>query len=237
MKNPCLQIFFLTPTNEQEVLKGIKLLKRNKAFGPFSIPTKFLKLFQKELSKPISLIINLSFSTGIFPFIQELGKVTPFFKIEDPSLCTNYRPISLLSNLSKIIETLAHKRVSNFLTAQNVLYEKQFGFRNNRSTMHALTELTKKIKIKQACDSGQFACEIFLDLQKAFDTVNHNILLRKLEHYGIRGVSNIWFKSNLTDRKQHTYHGGIISDEKLIEDGVPQGSILGPLLFMNMFFF
>ena len=148
MKNPCLQIFFLTPTNEQEVLKSIKLLKRNKASGPFSIPTKFLKLFQKELSKPISLIINLSFSTGIFPFIQKLGKVTPFFKIEDPSLCTNNRPISLLSNLSKIIETLVHKRVSNFLTAQNVLYEKQFGFRNNRSTMHTLTELTKKNKNK-----------------------------------------------------------------------------------------
>ena len=144
MKNPCLQIFFLTPTNEQEVLKGIKLLKRNKASGPFSIPTKFLKLFQKELSKPISLIINLSFSTGIFPFIQKLEKVTPFVKIEDPSLCTNYRPISLLSNLSKIIETLVHKRVSNFLTEQNALYEKQFGFRNTILLCMHLQNLLKK---------------------------------------------------------------------------------------------
>ena len=87
-------------------------------------------------------------------------------------------------------------------------------------------------KIKQACDSGQLACGVFLDLQKAFDTVNHNILLKKLEHYGIRGVSNIWFKSYLTNWKQHTYHGGIISDEKLIEYGASQGSVLGPLLFI-----
>ena len=230
LKNPCQQTFFLTPTNEQQVLKNIKLLKRNKVSGPFSIPIKFLKLFQKELTKPISLIINLSFLTGIFPDILKLAKVIPFFKKEDPSLCTSNRPISLLSNLSKIIETLVHKRVSNFLTEQNAMYEKQFRFRNNHSTMHTLAELTEKIR--QACDSGQFSCGVFLNLQKPFDTVNHNIIFRKLEHYGIRGVSNIWFKSYLTNRKQHTYHGGIISDEKPIEYGVPQGSVLGPLLFI-----
>ena len=185
----------MIPTNEQEVLKNIKLLKRNKASGPFSIPTKFLKLFQKELSKPISLIINLSFSTGTFPDILKLAKVIPFFKKEDSSLCTNYRPISLLSHLSKIIGTLVHKRVSNFLSEQNALYEKQFSFRNISSTMHIHTELTEKIR--QACDSGQFACGVFLDLQKAFYKVNHNILLRKLEYYGIRGLSNICFKSYL----------------------------------------
>ena len=135
----------------------------------------------------------------------------------------------ILTNLFTTTLTLVHKRVSNFLTEENALYEKQFGFRNNRSTMHALTELTEKIG--KACDPGKFACRVFLDLQKAFDTVNHNILLRKLEHYGIRGVSNIWFKSHLTNRKQHTYHGSI-SDEKLIEYVVPQGSVLGPLLFI-----
>ena len=101
------------------------------------------------------MVINLSFSTGTFPDILKLAKAMPFFKREDPSLCTNYRPISLLSNLSKIIETLVHKCVSNFLTEKNALYEKQVGFRNNRSTMHTLTELTEKIR--QACDFGQFA--------------------------------------------------------------------------------
>ena len=139
-------------------------------------------MFQKELSKPIPLILNLSFATETFPVILKITKVIPFFKKEDPSLCTNYRPISLLSNLSKIIETLARKLVSNFPTEQNALYEKQFGFRNNRSTMHALTELTEKIR--QACDSGKFACGVFLDLQKALDTVNHNILLKSWSTMG-----------------------------------------------------
>ena len=144
LKNPCQKTFFLTPLNEQEVLQTIKLLKRNKAYGPFSIPDRFLKLFQKELSQPMSLIINLSFLTGTSLVILKIANVISFFKKKDPSLCTNHRPISLLSNLSKIIETLVHKRASNFLTEQNALYEKQFGFRSNRSTMHAITKLTEK---------------------------------------------------------------------------------------------
>ena len=144
LKNPCQKTFFLTPLNEQEVLQTIKLLKRNKDSGPFSIPDRFLKLFQKELSQPMSLIINLSFLTGTSLVILKIANVISFFKKKDPSLCTNHRPISLLSNLSKIIETLVHKRASNFLTEQNALYEKQFGFRSNRSTMHAITKLTEK---------------------------------------------------------------------------------------------
>ena len=161
LKNPCQQTFFLTPLNEQEVLQT-------------SIPDRFSKLFQKELSKPMSLIINLSFLTGTSLVILKIANVISFFKKKDPSLCTNHRPISLLSNLSKIIETLVHKRASNFLTEQNALYEKQFGFRSNRSTMHAITKLTEKIR--QASDSGQFVCDVVLDLQKTFDTDNHNIL-------------------------------------------------------------
>ena len=175
----------------------------------------------KELRKPISLILNLSFSAGTFPVMLKIAKVIPFFKKEDLSLCTSSWPITVLSKLSKKIETLVHKRVSIFLIEQNALYEKQFGFRNKHSTMHTLTELTEKIR--QACNSRQFAWGVFLDLQKAFDTINHNILLRNLEHYGMRGASNIWFKSYLTNRKQHTYHGGTISGEKLIEYGIHRG--------------
>ena len=229
LRDSSQQTFFLPPTNEQEVLTTINQLKRNKAFGPSSIPTKFLKLFQNELSKPISLIINLSFSTGTFPVVLKIAKVMSFSKKGDPSRCTNYSPISLLSNLSKIIEKLVHKRATDFLNQQNLFYDKQFGFRNSHSTTHALTELTEKIR--QACDSGKFACGVFLDFQKSFDTVSHDILLKKLEHYGIRGVSNAWFKSYLKNRKQHTYHGGILSDNKYNEYGVPQGSVMGPLLF------
>ena len=132
--------------------------------------------------------------------------------------------------MSKIIEKLVHRQATDFLNQQNLFYDKQFGFRNSHSTTHALTELTEKIR--QACDSGKFAYGVFLDFQKAFDTVSHDILLKKLEHYGIRGVSNAWFKSYLQNRKQHTYHGAILSDNKYNEYGVPQGSVLWPLLFI-----
>ena len=109
-------------------------------------------------------------------------------KKDDHTLCSNYRPISLLSNLSKIIERLIHTRLTMFLNTNSILFEKQFGFGHCHSTAHALIEITEKIK--QACDSGQYAYGVFLDVQKAFDTVNHDILLRKLDYYGIRGVTN-----------------------------------------------
>ena len=124
------------------------------------------------------VIINLPFSTGTFPVVLTIAKVMPFFKKGDPSHCTNYRPISLLSNLSKIIEKLVHRWATDFLNQQNLLYDKQFGFRNSHSTTHALTKHTEKIR--QACDSGKFACGVFLDFQKAFDTVSHDILLKNL---------------------------------------------------------
>ena len=136
----------------------------------------------------------------------------------------------LFSNISKIIEKLVHKRPTTFLNKNSILYEKQFGFRNNHSTTHALLEMTEKIK--QACDAGQFSCGVFLDLQKTFDTVNHTILLKTLTHYGIIGIANKWFQSFLEDRKQFTSVQGSKSAEKPIKYGVPQGSVLGRLLFI-----
>ena len=111
-----------------------------------------------------------------------------------------------------------------------MLYEEQFGFRNNHSLAHALLEITEKIK--QACDAGQFFCGVFLDLQKAFDTVNHTILLKKLAHYGTRGVANKWFQYFLEDRKQFSSVQGSKLAEKPIKYGVPQGALLGPLPFI-----
>ena len=124
----------------------------------------------------------------MFPNILKRANVTPIFKNDDLALCSNYRPISFLSNISKISEKIIHARLSVFLSANNSLYEKQFGFPNQHSTNHALIEITEKIK--QGCNSGKFVCVVFLDFQKAFDTVNHDILLKKLEHYGIRDKSN-----------------------------------------------
>ena len=123
-----------------------------------------------------------------------------------------------------------HERLYNFLTKHNVIYELQFGFRKKHSTTHALMKLTEDIR--HSLDSGNFSCGVFIDLQKAFDTVDHNILLAKLEHYGVRGTTNEWFKSYLSKRKQFVSINGFISENVEMNYGVPQGSVLGPLLFL-----
>ena len=123
-----------------------------------------------------------------------------------------------------------HKRLYEFLQEHNILFQNQFGFRKNNSTSFALIEITKKIK--ETIDNKKYGCGIFIDLRKAFDTVNHEILLRKLEHYGIRGMALNWFKSYLTNRKQYVSLNRESSELKLIECGVPQASYLGPLLFL-----
>ena len=128
------------------------------------------------------------------------------------------------------MEKIMHKSSYNFLEDNNILYNKQFGFRKNNSTMDALIKITEKIK--ESVDKGKYGCGIFIDLRKAFDTVNHDILLLKMEHHGVRGTSLQWFKSYLYERKQYVYINGECSELKLISCGVPQGSVLGPLLFL-----
>ena len=131
------------------------------------------------------MLASISLDTSMLPNILKIANVTSIHKNDDPALCNNYRPISLLSNISKVFEKEIHARLSVFLSANNILYEKQFGFQNQHSTNHALIKITEKIK--QVCDSAKFLCGVFLDFQKGFDIVDHDILSKRLEHYGIRG--------------------------------------------------
>ena len=156
--------------------------------------------------------------------------VCPIHEKNDKSDCGNYRPISLLSNISKLFERVMYVRIEDFLKSSDILYKYQFGFRKQYSTNHALLSIIEKIRT--SLDNKMYSCGIFIDLEKAFDTVNHQILLSKLDHYGIRVVADQWFSSYLSNRYQSVILNGEISARKPITCGVPQGSILGPLLFL-----
>ena len=190
-------------------------LNTSKSVGPYSIPTNIFKLSCSVLSKPAVKLINFSFSEGTFPNLLKFANVIPVFKNGDNLDYNNYRPISLISNIGKLIEKIVQKRLYSFLEKNSLLFKQQYGFRNKLSINHAFIDITNRIQ--EACDNGQYACGIYLDFKKALDTVNHNILLDKLAHYGVRRIEINWFKTYLTNTKQHITVSGQKSDNALIE--------------------
>ena len=182
------------------------------------------------IADPLSKILNISLKNEIFPDKLKVAKVLPVFKSKDPQYFVNYRPISLLPNFSKTFEKVVYNRFIEFIERLEILYYCQFGFRKNHSTALSLINLIDKIA--KWIDRNEVTIGVFLDLSKAFDTLDHEILLNKLEHYGIRGVALDWVKSYLSERLQFVQFNQTSSSKCQIHCGVPQGSILGPLFFI-----
>ena len=191
---------------------------------------QLLKQLCQSCSSPIALIINMSLDQSIVPDAMELAKVIPIFKAKSKESFNNYRPISLLSNISKVLEKVVHKRLYSFLTHCDILCDKQYGFRPNRSTIDAVTDLTSDVL--SSLDRNDMCLLVYLYLSNAFDTINHNFFKNKLEYYGIRRRTLEWFRRYLDRRMQYVCYNGLNSEIKPVEYGVPQGSVLGPLFFI-----
>lgn len=222
--------FFLSPTDPGEVETMIRNLKNGSAPGLDGFSNELVKSIRDKISMPLTTIFNLSLSTGCFPDAWKIAAVTPIHKDGSKDCPTNYRPISLLSVFSKILEKLVNNRLVSFLEGLGLLSEKQFGFRRNRSTEDAVSLLVDQVS--STLEKRKKSIGVFLDLAKAFDTVSIPILLRKLEAMGVRGEALAWFRSYLTERGQLVKLGSHTSNVHQTTYGVPQGSILGPTLFI-----
>ena len=223
------QTMFIKPSSEQEILNIINKFANKGSEDVNGLSMKLLKQIIVYIIKPINFICNLSLNTGVFPEQMKIARVLPLFKSGDESSVSNYRPVSILPQLSKVLEKLFEKRLREYIKKQDVLFNGQYGFRKNRSTNTALVEVIDKIT--NAIDANKFCVGVFIDLKKAFDTVDHSLLLKKLRFYGVRGISSIFLESYLNNRKQFVNFKNVNSSEAVIKCGVPQGSILRPLLF------
>ena len=216
--------------NESDIDKIINKLSNKTSCGHDNISTKLLKSMKHHLVKPLTIIINQMLRTGIFPNKFEIAKVIPLYKNKDDTHITNYRPISILPSISKIFEKVIYIQLYDYFTDNDLFSHSQYGFRSNHSTELAVLEVIDRIILDM--DKGKLPVNIYLDLSKAFDTLDFNILLDKLRHYGIKGNENKRFENYLQNRQQFVVWDSSTSDLKTIKTGVPQGSVLGPLLFL-----
>ena len=222
--------FSFSPTNRDEVIKIINNFLPKTSSGCDELSMKLLKRVRYVLCDSITLIINQSLNTGVFPEKLKMTKVLPLLKKDDPCLLDNYRPISLLPAISKIFERVVFSQLYAYFNDEKLLYISQYGFRKEHSTENACLEFIDRIMLD--LDNGKTPLSIFIDLSKAFDTLNHDILIRKLHYYGLDTVSLNWFHSYLNGRHQIVQIDEVSSICKPITVGVPQGSVLGPLLFI-----
>ena len=225
----------MKPVLPTEIDKIIVNLPNKNSSGHDNLSNILLKQIKHSIIHPLTIISNHSLTEGEFPHGMKAADVSPLYKSKEKYMVTNYRPISLLITMSKILEKVIYVRVYNFLVETDQLYQSQYGFRSGHSCQNAISELVGTILKNQ--EENKLTIGVFIDLSKAFDTLSHDILLRKLHKYGIRGTALDWFKSYLSDRsmrvKIQSNNGKIeYSSYHPLSYGTPQGSCLGPLLFL-----
>ena len=219
----------LQRVEQKTVQRILHSLKVNRAAGLDNIPARLLKDAEMELAPSITYLVNKSISDGIVPDLWKVARVTHLHKPDDKLQVENYRPISVLPVLSKVVERVVHSQLNAHLHQLDFLYQHQYGFRRGHSTEQAITQLNNWVL--ESMDEGKVTGLLFIDISKAFDSLNHKVLLRKLEHLGLSERSLRWFRSYRADRQQSVLINGELSEPHTITLGVPQGSILGPLLF------
>ena len=213
-----------------DVMKLLSELSENKATGLDNYQSKLLKISAGSIAPSLTNIFNRSLSTGQFPSEWKQAKIVTIFKKGSKLDSGNYRPISILPVISKLIEKIAHQQLYDYLSTNNLLSQAQSGFRKHFSTQTSLHRLTEEIY--EGLNSAKVIGLVAIDLKKAFDTVDHKILLKKLKFYGVRNTAHKWFQDYLTNRSQITCINDTQSKVDFIKTGVPQGSILGPLMFI-----
>ena len=216
--------------SDSEVFDELRKLRPDVTTGPVDISSVVLRSCAQSLCYPHTSLFNLSLSQGVVPDDWKISNVTPFYKSGETALMSNYRPISLLSLCSKILERIIHNKFMKHLVEHNLLLDRQFGFRPGSSTQEAiLTAVNDWHDILEG--GGSVAC-VFLDLSKAFNSLPHDLIVNSLLSVGVCGILHTWFVSYLTNRKQRVVLDGFSSDTVKVTSGVPQGSILGPLLYI-----
>lgn len=224
--------FIMNNTNTDEIINIITNLNRRSAVGYDEISTNFCMFFKHNLSISLTNLINSSLANGIFPDALKIGKVSPILKSGNKFDCNNYRPITVLTIFSKVFETVIYLRLNNHLHKNRIISANQYGFCSNSSTLAAVSHLINNVK--SFLDQRLYTSCLFIDFTKAFDSVNHEILIKKIELLGITGNFLRLIKSYLKDRNQFVNIDGSTSESLKVKFGVPQGSQLGPLLF-NIF--